>query len=224
MSEVKRYSHIAYLVTATDRMLELYPDMKVYVLASDFDSVRHDLSEMTDNYNIVVRQKMEFAKDRDAAQSELAALREELAASQSRHDRIELALNGSMKALTLVDNMWKKRWLDKTGEPAMALIVDDEFKALFEEIKGLKHSLAAAEQRNAELCQTLKSAVGRAAKKWFYESFDDELLELMQKAGLIEQAEGFSLSVIATLQLDVETAIDAALQPTESGASECSGS
>lgn len=80
--------------------------------------------------------------------------------------------------------------------------------------------LAVAEQRNADLSQTLKSAVGRAARKWFYESFDGDLLELMQKAGLIAQAEGFSLSVIATLQLDVESAIDAALNPTESGASD----
>lgn len=97
----------------------------------------------------------------DDTQSELSALREALAKLQNKHDRTESALNGSMKALIRVDNMWKKRWLDKTGEPAISLIVDVEFKALFEEIKGLKHSLAAAEQRNAELVELLDSAFFR---------------------------------------------------------------
>lgn len=56
---------------------------------------------------------------------------------------------------------------------------------------------------------TIKAAVTAAAKKWFYESFEDELLEKMEKAGLI-QAEGFSIATIATLQLDIEQAFDAA--------------
>tara|TARA_R110000850_G_scaffold165803_3_gene290851 strand:- start:2484 stop:2933 length:450 start_codon:yes stop_codon:yes gene_type:complete len=43
----------------------------------------------------------------------------------------------------------------------------------------------------------------KLAKKWFYESFDDDLLQSMEREGLI-QAEGFSMSVIATLELDIE--------------------
>lgn len=72
MSEVKRYGHIGYLVNASDKLCELYPDMTVYVKSSDFDSAIEDL-------NTVVRQKMAFAEERDAAQSELTAQREELA-------------------------------------------------------------------------------------------------------------------------------------------------
>ena len=47
-----------------------------------------------------------------------------------------------------------------------------------------------------------------AAKKWFYESFDDELLEKMQSHGLIAQAEGFSISVMAELELEMESAMN----------------
>ena len=39
MSEVKRYGHIGYLVNASDKLIELYPDMTVYVKAADFDRV-----------------------------------------------------------------------------------------------------------------------------------------------------------------------------------------
>ena len=45
-----------------------------------------------------------------------------------------------------------------------------------------------------------------AARKWFYESFDDELLQKMQDAKLIAQAEGFSISVMAELELAMEEA------------------
>ena len=47
-----------------------------------------------------------------------------------------------------------------------------------------------------------------ATKKWFYESFDDELLEKMQNHGLIAQAEGFSISVMAELELEMESAMN----------------
>ncbi|WP_150796607.1 hypothetical protein [Pseudomonas fluorescens] len=39
MSEVKRYGHISYPVKATPQILQLYPAMKVYAPASDFDRV-----------------------------------------------------------------------------------------------------------------------------------------------------------------------------------------
>lgn len=59
MSEVKRYGHIGYLVNASDKLCKLYPDMTVYVKASDYD----------------------------AAQRDLAALREELAACKKNSER-----------------------------------------------------------------------------------------------------------------------------------------
>lgn len=48
--------------------------------------------------------------------------------------------------------------------------------------------------------------IRKAARKWFYESFDDDLLEKMQAAKLIAQAEGFSISVMAELELAMEEA------------------
>lgn len=54
----------------------------------------------------------------------------------------------------------------------------------------------------------MSEVIRAAAKKWFYESFDCDLLEKMEKAGLIAQAEGFSISVMADLELDMEAAFD----------------
>jgi hypothetical protein len=65
---------------------------------------------------------------------------------------------------------------------------------------------------------TAKAAATAAAKKWFYESFDDDLLEKMEKAGVIAQAEGFSISVIATLQLEIEQAFDGAVRTAKDAA------
>lgn len=45
----------------------------------------------------------------------------------------------------------------------------------------------------------------KSVRKWFYESFDCDLLEKMEKAGFIAQAEGFSVSVMAELELEIET-------------------
>jgi hypothetical protein len=75
--------------------------------------------------------------------------------------------------------------------------------------------LVIAEPDSHKIGIGMKSAVLLASKKWFYESFEDELLEQMQKAGLIAQAEGFSAGIIATLQLDLEQAIDKSLVAAE---------
>lgn len=68
--------------------------------------------------------------------------------------------------------------------------------------------LTVQDQLICGIANAIKASANSAAKKWFYESFEDELLADMQKAGLIRQAEGFSISIIATLQLDIEQAID----------------
>jgi len=39
MESVKRYGHIGYLATANHDLIRLYPEMDIYVLASDFDRV-----------------------------------------------------------------------------------------------------------------------------------------------------------------------------------------
>lgn len=75
MSEVKRYGHIGYLVNASEKLCELYQDMTVYVKASDYDALEAKLNEEWRNY----LKEASFLAERDAAQSELAALREELA-------------------------------------------------------------------------------------------------------------------------------------------------
>lgn len=50
---------------------------------------------------------------------------------------------------------------------------------------------------------TKESAI-QAMKKWFYESFDDDLLDQMEKHKLIAQAEGFSVSTVAEIELEIE--------------------
>lgn len=56
----------------------------------------------------------------------------------------------------------------------------------------------------------MSEEIRAAAKKWFYQSFDCDPLEKMEKAGLIAQAEGFSISVMAELELEMESAFSAA--------------
>lgn len=56
--------------------------------------------------------------------------------------------------------------------------------------------------------QAVAVDVRSAAKKWFYQSFDCDLLEKMEKTKLIAQAEGFSISVMAELELEMEAAIE----------------
>lgn len=57
----------------------------------------------------------------------------------------------------------------------------------------------------------MSEVIRAAAKKWFYESFDCDLLERMERAGLIAQAEGFSISVMAELELEMESAFQSEL-------------
>ena len=52
----------------------------------------------------------------------------------------------------------------------------------------------------------MNELIRKAARKWFYESFDCDLLAQMQEKGLIDQAEGFSVSVMAELELEMENA------------------
>ena len=58
----------------------------------------------------------------------------------------------------------------------------------------------------------------RAAKRWFYEEFEDDLLEQMEQKGLIAQAEGFSLGILASLEVAINEAMQA--QPALAAQSE----
>jgi hypothetical protein len=51
--------------------------------------------------------------------------------------------------------------------------------------------------------QELEEAVIIVTKKWFYETFDDDTLEQMEKHGIIDHADGFSLSNIVALELNI---------------------
>ena len=46
MSDVRRYGHISYLVDATPQMLQLYPSMTVYVMATDYDVLKAENESM----------------------------------------------------------------------------------------------------------------------------------------------------------------------------------
>lgn len=61
MSEVKRYGRIGDMVLATKGLLELYPDMTVYVKASDYDATQSELAALRE----------ELTKSREAAKEEL---------------------------------------------------------------------------------------------------------------------------------------------------------
>lgn len=80
MSEVKRYGHIGYLVNASDKLIELYPDMTVYVKAADLDRVTAERDAALENvesaeasaqtlHEVISRLKAE----RDALQALLTA-------------------------------------------------------------------------------------------------------------------------------------------------------
>lgn len=68
---------------------------------------------------------------------------------------------------------------------------------------GLQHQKEFYEET---VLETTKKA-SKAALKWFYETFDDDLLEKMEEKGLISQAEGFSTSAVAELQATIEIEI-----------------
>lgn len=45
-------------------------------------------------------------------------------------------------------------------------------------------------------------------KRWFYQAFDTDLLEKMEKHKLIAQAEGFSTTIMIDMELDIEEAFE----------------
>jgi len=56
----------------------------------------------------------------------------------------------------------------------------------------------------------LVEALKKSMRKWFYEEFEDSLLERMEKAGFIASAEGYSTSMLVSLEVEIEAALAAA--------------
>lgn len=215
MSEVKRYGHIGYLVHATEQLQELYRDMKVYVLASDFDSTVHD-------FNTVVRQKISISKERDTALSQLAALREE------RDQLIDAQIRKNSEWAALREEAEQFReWRNEKNLEILASVEDANNQ--FAENEKLKQRLADAERRNAEL-QKARDAQQLLALVRLSDLHDnngefEKLYNLLRNCypfvrARCEATDFGDASARTTLEM-----IDAAfkrieLKPTESGASE----
>ncbi len=87
--EIKRYGHIGYMVSATPYMAQLYPEMKSYVLSSDYDAKCHTADVYFGSWK-------RTEEDRDDALSQLAALREELSKITARYDHAKFQ-RGSLR-------------------------------------------------------------------------------------------------------------------------------
>ena len=82
MESVKRYGHIGYLATANNDLIRLYPEMDVYVLATDFDRVLSERNALQLRLN-----------DRDDLDDQLTSLEQrryaEQQACQAAERRVE---------------------------------------------------------------------------------------------------------------------------------------
>ncbi|RKQ61198.1 hypothetical protein C8E02_0965 [Vogesella indigofera] len=82
----------------------------------------------------------------------------------------------------------------------------------------MMEAIAAAESAQAQQpADGVGIAMKSAMRKWFYEEFEDELLANMEAAGLIAQAEGYSISMLASMEVEIDAAL-AAHKAQEGGA------
>lgn len=65
MSEVTRYGHISYLVEATPQILQLYPSMTVYVMASDFERITAERDALQQRLNAADQRIDELTSQRE---------------------------------------------------------------------------------------------------------------------------------------------------------------
>lgn len=110
------------------------------------------IEEVANNYKAIGHIDSDDCEQLISDSRELAALREELAEA----NRYKNLFEQSEKTIDRVHCMYAKRLLEATGERQTVLIPDEEFVRYFEEIKAMKASLTAAEQRNAELIGVLE--------------------------------------------------------------------
>lgn len=89
MSEVKRYGHIGYLVNASDKLIELYPDMTVYVKAADFDRVTAERDAALASVESAAASAQTLHEVISRLRSERDALQQRLTAADERADVLE---------------------------------------------------------------------------------------------------------------------------------------
>lgn len=70
MSAVKRYGHISYLVEASPQILKLYPDMTIYVMASDFDRVTAERDALQLRLNATDQRNADLTAQQSEADTE----------------------------------------------------------------------------------------------------------------------------------------------------------
>lgn len=56
--------------------------------------------------------------------------------------------------------------------------------------------------------EEIRNRIAQAAQSWFAETFDDEMLQQMQKHGIIAQVEGFTAACTATLRAEMEESLE----------------
>lgn len=55
--------------------------------------------------------------------------------------------------------------------------------------------------------EEIRQRIAQAAHCWFNDTFDSEMLQQMQKHGIIAQVEGFTAACNATLAAEMESAL-----------------
>lgn len=93
MSDVKRYGHISYLVEATPKIVQLYPEMTIYVLAEDYNAAQSELSALREENERLKSESFEelynaAIDERDALREELALANKLLATHERQLDRM----------------------------------------------------------------------------------------------------------------------------------------
>lgn len=89
MSEVKRYGHISYLVEATPEMVQLYPQMTIYVLSNDFDAQRLRADTAEAELEDVIDELRVTVEDRDNAKRNSSAFEERMGDLQVANGKLQ---------------------------------------------------------------------------------------------------------------------------------------
>lgn len=163
MSEVKRYGHIGYLVNASERLLELYPDMTVYVKAANFDRVTAELASANSDKEAYAQNAIDLRKRVDTLQARLTA-------ADQRADRLECEV-GRLKKIS--DN-YCSLLMDANSRLSVADLAVGAIKSWTEETRE-----SVLESFQAELNDSAS-----------YEWYDNAISDLMKLVCALKPAEG----------------------------------
>ncbi len=95
---------------------------------------------------------------------------------------------------------------DVRGAEARVTVVGENTGWGYTKVEYADGPEATPPQSAVPVPDNVPSTIASAAESWIDETFDDELLIGMEAAGLISQAEGFKLSMVATLVAEIEGA------------------